>query len=366
MKIGFLIGSLSSGGAERATVSLSNYFAECGNDVDIITFESEESFYALNDKVSVSCAGFSEIEHSASLKRLLGAVKRMFRLRKLVKSKNLDVLIGMSFAMTWYAVFAAFLTSTVAVGTERNNPYSYKATKFNTFMRKLFYRFCGGFVFQTKKASEFFTPELRERDIIIPNAIFSEKVYELSPPAKREKIICSVGRLTAQKRFDLLIDAFKIISDDFPEYKLLIFGEGDLRDSLEAQCERLGIREKVLMPGRHPEAVALVNRTSVFVLSSDMEGMPNALMEAMAMGVPCVSTRCDMGPEELIEHGENGLLTDTGSAEALADAIRLILTDDTLAEKLSHNGRKMLKTHSVEAIGDEWLRYLNQHRTIHG
>ena len=360
MKIGFLIHDLSSGGAERATVSLSNYFADHGNEVEIITFKKGDSFYPVNETVGISCAGFDEIEHSASFKRLLGTLKRMFRLRSLVKSKNLDCLIGMSFSMTWYAVFATIFTSVVAVGTERNNPYKYKATKFNSFMRKLFYHLCGGFIFQTEKSSEFFTEKLKDRDIIIPNAIFNEQIYELKPPQKREKIICAVGRLTQQKRFDLLIDAFAKIADKLPEYKLLIFGEGELRNELEAQSEKLGLKDRVLLPGANSQAVKLVNRTSVFVLSSDLEGMPNALMEAMAMGVPCVSTRCDMGPEELIEHGKNGLLVDTGDVTALAASIMAIATDNELAEKLSENGRKMLKTHSIEAISEKWLEYLKK------
>lgn len=360
MKIGFLINDLNAGGAERATVSLSNKFCEKGHEVEIITFKGEESFYTLNDGVNVSCAEFDEIEHSASVKRLLGSVRRMFRLRSFVKSKELDVLIGMSFSMTWYAVFATILTATKSIGTERNNPYKYKASKLNTFLRKFFYKLCKGYIFQTDKSSKFFTPELKDRDIIIPNAIFNEMIYELRPPEQREKVICAVGRLTEQKRFDILIDAFKRIADRFPDYNLVIFGEGELRSELEAQCDRLGLADRIYMPGTNPEAVKLVNRTSVFVLSSDMEGMPNALMEAMAMGVPCVSTRCDMGPEELIENGENGLLTEVGSSEQLAAAIFKYITDKEFAEKISSNGRKMLETHSVEAISDRWLKFIEK------
>lgn len=360
MNIGFLINDLNAGGAERAAVSLSNYFVNNGNSVEIITFRSGESFYPLDKGVSVSCADFDEIEHTASVKRLLGSVQRMFRLRKFIKSKKLDVLVGMSFSMTWYAVFASIFTKTKAIGTERNNPYRYKATKLNTILRKLFYYLCGGYIFQTEKSAGFFTKKLRKKDIIIPNAIFNETVYELEPPQKREKVICAVGRLAEQKRFDLLIDAFNQINEKYPEYSLVIFGEGELRDSLEAQCEKLKLTEKVYMPGTNPQAVRLVNRTGVFVLSSDLEGMPNALMEAMAMGVPCVSTRCDMGPEELIRDGENGLLVDTGSSAQIADAVMRIIKNPELADKLSRNGRKMIETHSIDKICRTWLEFLQK------
>lgn len=360
MKIGFLINDLNAGGAERATVSLSNKFCEKGHQVEIITFSGTDSFYPLNKEVNISSADFEEIEHTASVNRLLGSIKRMFRLRSLVKSKELDVLIGMSFSMTWYAVFATIFTSIVSIGTERNNPYKYKASKLNSFLRKLFYRLCGGYIFQTEKSAEFFTSDLKDRDIIIPNAIFNEMIYELEPLEKREKVICAVGRLTEQKRFDVLIDAFKKISDRFPDYNLVIFGEGDLREELEAQVERLALKDRVFLPGTNPEAVKLVNRTSVFVLSSDMEGMPNALMEAMAMGVPCVSTRCEMGPEELIENGENGLLVDVGSSDQIAAAIFKYIIDEEFAAKVSANGRKMLKTHSVDTISEQWLEFIKK------
>lgn len=360
MKIGFLINDLSAGGAERATVSLSNSFAEKGNDVEIITFRGEESFYPLNEKVSLTSAGFDEIDHNASIQRLWGTIKRMFHLRKVVKSKQLDVLIGMSFSMTWYAVFATVFTKTKAIGTERNNPYKYKATKLYTILRKVFYYLCNGYIFQTEKSSKFFTEELKDRDVIIPNAIFNEMIYDLEPPEKREKVICAVGRLTEQKRFDVLIDAFSQIAGRFPDYNLVIFGEGELRGELEAQCKRLNLEKRVYLPGTNPQAVKLVNRTSAFVLSSDMEGMPNALMEAIAMGVPCVSTRCDMGPEELIENGVNGILVETGNAKQIAAAIFKIIVDPEFSENLSKNGRKMLKTHSVESISNQWLDFIKK------
>lgn len=359
MKIGFLIKNLNAGGAERATVSLANYFSEHGVDTEIITLQDADSFYELSDKVSHVRLGLDEIELELSFKRISGALKRMLSIRTQIKKRHLDVLIGMSFSMTWYTVFATIFTKTKSVGTERNNPYRYKASKLNTFLRKFFYRFCNGYIFQTKKASQFFNDKLRPNDIVIPNALFNELVYTLDPPEEREKIICAVGRLDPQKRFDVLIDAFALIKDKIPEYKLIIFGEGDLRNELERKVESLSLNDRIFLPGTNPEAVRIVNRSSVFVLSSDLEGMPNVLIEAMAMGVPCVSTRCEMGPEELIENGVNGILVETGNSKQIAAAILGILNDSQLSQKLSENARKLIKTHSIEKISERWLSYLN-------
>lgn len=360
MKIGFLISGLNAGGAERATSSLANYFSQHGHEVEIITFNDADSFYPLDDKVTHLRLGFDEIALSLSAKRLFGALKRMLKLRSFIKARKLDVLIGMSFSMTWYTVFATKFTKTKSVGTERNNPYKYKATKLNSFLRKFFYKFCNGYVFQTKKSSLFFTDKLRNRDIIIPNAIFNETVYELTPPAEREKIICAVGRLNMQKRFDILIDAFAAIQDKIPEHKMIIFGEGELRKELEEKIASYSLEQRIFLPGTNQQAVKVVNRADVFVLSSDLEGMPNVLMEAMAMGVPCVSTRCDMGPEELIENGENGILVEVGNTQQIAAAILGIINTDELSQKLSQNARTLLRSHSIEAISEKWLEFLNK------
>ena len=360
MKIGFLINDLNAGGAERAAVSLANYFAEHGTDTEIITFKECESFYPLSDKVTHCAVNFDKIPVALSLKRFTGAIKRMFTLRSFIKSRELDILIGMSYYMTWYTVFATVFTKTKSVGTERSNPYKYKATKFNTVMRKLFYRFCDGYVFQTKKASQFFTGNLKNTDIVIPNAIFNETVYELEPPENREKIISAVGRLIPLKRFDILIDAFSLVADKLPEYKLIIFGEGELRNELESKIKSLSLEDRVFLPGNNPEAVRFINRTSMFVLSSDLEGMPNALMEAIAMGIPSISTRCDMGPEELIENRVNGILTQVGNSEEIAQAMLEIANNPDFARKLSENGRKLIKTHSIEEISRQWLDFLER------
>lgn len=358
MKIGFLINDLNAGGAERATVSLANYFVNHNTDTKIITFRDIKSFYPLDPKVKHCPIGFDEIEQTLSIKRFIGTLKRMLKIRSYIKSLDLDVLVGMSFSMTWYTVFATLLTRTKAIGTERNNPYKYKSSKFNTILRKVFYRLCNGYIFQTKKSALFFNDKLRKNDIIIPNAIFNEKIYEMTPPAEREKIICAVGRLTEQKRFDVLINAFKSIEDKIPEYKLIIFGEGGLRDQLEKQIKDSGLEDRIFLPGTNPDAIKVVNKSSVFVLSSDMEGMPNALMEALAMGVPCVSTRCDMGPEELIDNGVNGILVQVGSSDEIAESILRIKENSDLADMLSGNARNLINTHSIDVISNRWLNYI--------
>lgn len=147
----------------------------------------------------------------------------------------------------------------------------------------------------------------------------------------------------------LLIKAFAGITAKYPAYKLVIYGDGPLRKDLELLASNLGIADKVSFPGYTTEIRKKIERSSLFVLSSDFEGMPNALMEAMALGVPCISTDCKGGGARfLIKNGTNGLLTPIGDVEALQTAMEKILSDQFFADNLSHNAHKLCETHSPE------------------
>ncbi len=358
MKIGFLIQTLSSGGAERATAALANEMDKKGQEVKIVTFNSSESFYPLNDTVEIVNMDLVKLPPNP-IGKIIGCVKRMFQIRKSIKEQKFDVVVCMNSVLAGYGIFSTLFTKTKTVGSERSNPYKYFTNKVLVFVKKLSSTFSDGYIFQTKGASEYFPVKARQKGAVIPNAVFNPLVYETEPAVNRQKIIYTMGRLETIKRFDCLIDAFSIVSKKHPDYKLVIFGEGKLKDSLQNQIDALGLSDKALLAGANNEALKFVANGSIYVLCSEYEGMPNALMEAMAVGVPCVSTRCKMGPEELIENGENGILVaDCCSAQELADGILQLIENEVLADKLSLNSRKLIQTHSVSAITDRWIQYL--------
>lgn len=358
MKIGFLIQTLSSGGAERATAALANEMSAKGEDVKIVTFNSGESFYKLNDDVKIVNMNLQKFP-SNPVKKVLACIKRMLDIRKIIKSQGFDVLVCMNSVLAGYGIFSTAFTKTKTVGSERNNPYKYFNGKILSVVKKISAVLSDGYIFQTYAAREYYSDKLKNKSAVIPNAVFNPAVSEIEPAEIRQKIIYGVGRLTAQKRLDCLIDAFSIVSEKHPDYKLVIFGSGELQNELQNQIDVLGLSDKALLAGSNPDALKFVSKGSVFVLSSEYEGMPNALMEAMAVGVPCVSTRCKMGPEELIDNGENGVLVSDGcSKEELADGIFSIIENEDFANKLSMNSRKLLETHSVSAITDKWIEYL--------
>ena len=313
------------------------------------------SFYPLDERVNVVCL------EPESGKRF-GTVQRVKKLHSLLKKNCPDVLVGMSPFMSAYAVFCTIGLRTAAVGTERANPFVLYADRKTTFLRKTVSFLCKGFVCQTEKALSFFPASVRRKAAVIPNAVFNPLVFDTSVPNEREKVITAVGRLDHNKAFDILLKAFAKVHAEYPDHGLTIYGDGPDRDALLSLADRLGVAQQFHLPGKIPDAILSVARSVVFVLSSRSEGMPNALMEAMAAGVPCISTRCDMGPEELIRDGENGLLVPVDDPDALADAILRILHDDTLADELSCHALEIRETHSIRSVAALWLAYF-QHIT---
>jgi glycosyltransferase involved in cell wall biosynthesis len=176
---------------------------------------------------------------------------------------------------------------------------------------------------------------------------------------EREKVIIGAGRLNSQKNFPLLISSFAQIAKDFPGYKLRIYGKGALLESLQSLAKEKGVGDRVEFPGYVPNMPEVLEKASMFVLSSDFEGMPNALMEAMASGLPCISTDCGGGGARfLIEDGENGLLVPQKDEVAMAEAMRKILSDDAFANKIAENARKLQENLAPEKIYGEWEKFI--------
>jgi len=357
MKIAFLIHNLSSGGSERATCALANFFYCNNNDVTIITIDGSASFYPLEEGITKIFLNMPAIPKGSPVKKVIAILKRFLAIRKNVKAFSPQVLIGMSHIMSFYAVSATMFTKTKSIGTERSNPYIYQNSKPFSLLRRLTSRLADGFVHQTKRASEFFPKNTMKKSIVIPNAVFNPLVSNIKQPFIREKTITAMGRLNYAKGFDILIDAFSRIEDQIKDYKLVIYGEGDEKESIEKLIKVKNLTDRVELPGAVPDAIINISKSSLFVLSSRFEGMPNALMEAMACGVPCISTKCPMGPEELIEDGVNGLLVPVEDAESIANAIIEVIMNKDFADKLSKNAYQIRNTHSVGSIGQQWLDY---------
>lgn len=350
-----LLGHLHGyGGAEKSLVMLANQLSERGHDVTLVSMTSNNNVYNLSKMVR-----YEYIDDKCSNK-IATIFNRYFLLDKFFKKNKADIVISFWFQIGVLAMILSKKYKFRIIYSERGDPTDIEYKGINGLIRRLSFPFFDGFVFQTKGARDCFGEEVVKKSCVINNAIYIDQ-NGLNKPPKKNKEIVAVGRLHRQKNFSMLIKAFSLIADKYTEYNLIIYGEGELRDKLTEQITELGLQKRVILYGNTKEVYNKILCSELFVLSSDFEGMPNALMEAMALGLPCISTNCSPGgAAELIDNYENGILVNIGDYNELADKMDEVLENDELKEKLSRNAKKILDTHSIEEIYGKWEKYIKE------
>lgn len=362
-KIVFCIDSLEKGGAERVVSVLANSFIE-NNEVYIVTIVNEKIQYELNSKVELIELGKEGKKHTNKiLKKILFIPNFIHRLRKMKKSfKNIepDIIISFLPEACFFSIMANKRKYKIIV-SDRNDPNQEYKTFLYKFLMKKLYPKADGYVFQTINAKEYF-------DNIIN---FKQKKYDIivnpvNPDFKkcplisvRKKNIVSVGRLTEQKNMELLIDSFYDICNKFPEYTLTIYGEGNKRDELEEKIKKLKLENRVFLPGVVNNLKDAIYDSTIFVMSSNYEGIPNALIEAMTLGLPVISTDCPCGgPRMFIKNGENGFLVEVNNRKKLAETMELLLENDDLREKIKKNATDIIKEVDINIINKKWDNFI--------
>ena len=338
-------------GAERVIAQLVNYFAAQKKQCTIVTLNDDEVFYRLDPSVSVLPVG----EKSGN--KLLDKLLRYRQVRKIVQQQKPDLVLSMPEEIGIYVLLALLGTGIPVYVSERNNPWVMPDVKVTRILRKLMYPFARGLIFQTEMAKSFFPASLQAKGVVLKNPVDPGRIPQQYTGAW-ETVIVAAGRLSPQKNIPLLLKAFARFSPGHPEFTLRIFGEGELRQELTELAASLNIGEKVELPGRSTALLEKMNSAAMFVLSSDYEGMPNVLLEAMCMGMPCVSTDCPSGgPRELIENGVNGLLVPVGDVEALHRAMER-MADPVFAKKMADAAYGIREELTSRDVFVSWYRYL--------
>lgn len=341
-RIAFVLGSMKRGGAERVISILSNHYASKGWVVDIILLLSGECDYELDQKIRIiSLAGTGS--------RLRQLPDWIFGIRKYLKEYRPDTILSFAARINIITAVAAFGIRTNLVVSERNDPEMDGRSFIVRLATNLIYPRTSRVVFQTKKAQACFNDRVIENSSVIYNPI---NVSHKASNQSSNKIV-AVGRLEPQKNHELLVTAFKSVHTLFPQYKLYIYGEGTLRNHLEELVRNLGLESSVFMPGNVDNVHDELSDAEFFVLSSDYEGLSNALLEAMMMGLPCISTDC-AGSSEIIQSGKNGLLVPVGSKEKLAEAMKQLILDRDLALRLGKEAQNTSKLFASKNILTEW------------
>lgn len=346
--ITFTCDGMESGGAEKVIATLANEFNNQGFNVSIIAVSSsvKESFYKLNEGVSF------ETLHKDSSKRI-GFIRRVFLLNKMLKKLKPDVVISFLPHVIVYTNLAMFNINKPLIVSERNDPNSDPKGMLLRILKYYSFSQADGCVFQTSDARKYFSKVIQSKSTIINNPL--QISYNGGLPSSRKKTVISVGRLTKQKNYNMLIDAFGMFVQKKPGYVLKIYGSGPLFDEINNYIHDKELDNYVKLMGNSDTWHKDEHDASLFVSSSNHEGMPNALAEAIALGIPSVFTDCPIGgPKELIVDGENGYLCSVGDAadmeEKMEKALSIIISSDDIATF------KALRT--PETIASNWLEYI--------
>ena len=361
-KIAFHLNCLEQGGAERVVSTLANHFAQdCDCRVYIATEWVAQNEFEIDPKIKRVHVGLTPQQEKKSTKRQ--AMDRILNLRKFLKKEKPDILIAFAYKANYRALMAAYGTRFPVIVSVRTDPYLHYVSKKDKLLIPLLYPTAAGNVFQTEGAKSFFSKKIQKRSRIILNPIH-DKYLGVPKPAKRRKAVVQSGRLVDFKNQLMLIEAFMLVHEKHPDYVLEIYG-GDSHDGtkelLEESISRHNASDFIKLMGASASLEKDLLDAAVFAFSSDWEGLPNALMEAMALGLPIVATDCPCGgPRTLIRDGESGLLVPIKDPWAMAEGINRLIENPDFADRLGENARKICDIANTEAICEQWKKYIEE------
>lgn len=355
MNILFITASIGMGGAAKQLCFVAESLAARGHNVHIVDLKSTigntDYKRKLSDKVSVYTAPISN-------KRGLRRIEQIRFIKKTAKAVGAELLVGYTPYPNVMAKLVGNMLHIPSILSERGDPnWTYKSAIMKVIFQIV--NKCEGGVFQTQGAMDCYKKGMQKRGIVIANPIFVDKEPPYISAKEREKTVVSVGRLdNYQKRYDVMLDSFAIFSKVHPEYRLKLYGKGNDEELISNWCAEKGISDKVDFMGLTTNPIADIAKDGIFLITSDFEGISNSLLEAMAAGLPCVSTdHTPGGARLLIEDGKNGLLAPVCDPQKLADAMCRFAEDEELAENCGVEARNVLNRFAPEVIVDQWENY---------
>lgn len=356
MKILFYINQIYEGGAERVITQLASSFADAGHESILVTsFEHSDEYY-FSRKVRRFSLERKQLEQS----RIKRNVSRIRKLRKIIKDEAPDIVLSFMQEPNFRALISSFGLPCNNIVSVRNDPNREYEGMIGSFVGKvLMPLLADGCVFQTKQASAWFPERLREKSSVIPNEV--AHVFFETKRSGEENYWVAIGRLASQKNYPMMIKAFAEVVKSHPDQKLEIYGAGPQRKELENLIIHLGLSSSVSLEGQTHDVPSVLSGAIGFLMTSDYEGMPNALMEAMAMGLPCIATDCPCGgPAELIVDGENGFLIATGDEAALSGRMNSIVENHSLRESVGAEAANGMGRFLPEETFARWEAYFNR------
>ncbi len=359
--IAFHLNCLCQGGAERVVSNLANQFAKEGYKVYVATEWYDKDEFELDPRVTRVHVGLREDDEKKN--RIVKFLLRVKYLKEFVKNYKPDVLVAFAHRANYRALMAAGNSDIPVVISIRINPIGYYDAFSDHVQIKWLFPKAAGCVYQTQEQKDYFKPYLQDNSRIIMNPI-NPKYFGNPLPEVREKAVMHHARLVDFKNQPMLVKAFLKVHEKHPDYVLKMFGP-DSQDGTKEILKKL-IRDNkaenyVFLMGPSNSLEKEIPKGEIYAYSSDYEGMPNSLLEAMAMGMPVVSTDCPCGgPRTVIRDGENGFLIPVGDEDGLADRMTRLIEDKELQKKFSDNARKIQEVASIDAIYKQWKDYLEE------
>lgn len=360
-KVIFIIPRMGGGGAERVVSIVGNGLIKRGYDIFIAVFVGNDSYYDLDENIKLLSANFS-IVRAEGIKRKISMAQSFISsinfVKEIIRKYDPDVIVPLLTAGEIVGYFATIGNKkTARVSSERNDPANrgYLIRKFKARI----YKSSNLLICQSKTVSDYYSFVSEDKKLVIPNPIdrasLPNPVHETVPLR-----IVSVGRLTPQKNMTLLVRAFALIANEFKEVTLTIYGEGPKRAEIEEIINSSNLQNRIFLPGASSDVLNQIKDAALFVMSSDFEGFPNALLEAMSLKIPVISTDFATGVAREIVTNDYGLVVPCNDVHTLANAMKKVLSDEKFRLKIRNQDNTELKKYDVERIIDMWDRALSK------
>jgi glycosyltransferase involved in cell wall biosynthesis len=362
LRLTLVISSLGAGGAQRVLSTLANRWAEKGWRLTLLTLDDGLSppFFPLHPQVRHNPMDLYA-ESSGFLAKFCNNFRRLFILRRAIAASRAQMVLCFMDRTNVLVLSAMLFSSVPVIVSERIHP-AVSIGWIWEILRKLVYPGAAGIVVLTKRTLEAFPSSWKKKMVVIPNpvSVAIDCPFQERKRTKTNFTVISIGRLTEQKGFDLLIKAFSLLDGRYPDWNLLILGEGPQKSELEKLCRQLHVTEKVRLAGNVPKPEISLREADIFVLPSRFEGFPNVLCEAMACGLPVIATDCLAGPREIIRSGIDGLLVQAEDPDALARAMACLMDNGKLRRELGRRAERVADRFGLEKVDQKWERLFDE------